>query len=69
MKQRTRKLIGTLVLVPYVSIYALGAMLGAMAILPGAPAFGQAIYYAVAGLAWIVPAAFLIKWMAKPDAA
>jgi hypothetical protein len=27
----------------------------------------QLLYYAVAGLVWVVPIAFLIRWMSRPD--
>lgn len=27
----------------------------------------QFIYFLVAGLAWVIPAAMLIRWMVKPD--
>ena len=67
MPQRLRKLIGTIVLVVFVSLYALTAMTVAAAKLPGASWLVQLAYFATAGLLWIVPAAPLIKWMQKPD--
>jgi hypothetical protein len=29
----------------------------------------EVIYYAVAGLGWVLPAMPLIRWMSRPDAA
>jgi len=67
MPQRARKLIGTIVLVVFVGLYALTAMTIAVAKLPGASGFVQLIYFLVAGLIWVVPAGALIFWMGKPD--
>jgi len=67
MPQRMRKLVGTIVLVVFVCIYALTAMTVAAAKLPGTSGWIQLLYFAVAGLLWIVPAAPLVKWMQKPD--
>ena len=67
MPQRLRKLIGTAVLVVFVSVYALTAMTVAAAKLPGTSWLVQLIYFMVAGLAWVIPAAPLVSWMQKPD--
>jgi hypothetical protein len=67
MRQRLRKLVGTIILVAFVSLYALTAMTVAAAKLPGASGWVQLIYFAVAGLLWVLPAAPLIRWMQKPD--
>lgn len=64
-----RKLIGTLILVITVPVYALIAMVVAVAVLPGVNFWWQLVYYIVAGLLWVPPAGLLIAWMAKPDAA
>lgn len=66
MPDRLRKLIGTIVLVIFVSVYALTAMTVAAAKLPGTSRLTQLVFYAVAGLAWVIPAAALIAWMQKP---
>jgi hypothetical protein len=29
----------------------------------------QALFYALAGIAWVVPAAYLTRWMVRPDPA
>jgi hypothetical protein len=67
MTIRTRKFIGTVLLVLFMVAYALIAMaLGASHIL-GGPYILQVIYFMLAGLAWIIPAGILIRWMARPD--
>ena len=67
MPQRLRKLIGTLILVVFVTLYALTAMTVAAAKLPGASGLVQLLYFVVAGLVWVVPALPLVVWMQKPD--
>jgi len=66
MTPRLKKLVGTLILVPFICLYALMAMVVATRILPDLPGYGQALFYVAAGLLWIVPAGLLIKWMSKP---
>ena len=68
MRVRTRKLIGTMVLIVFVAVYALAvASIGAGRITT-APALAQFAFFLVAGLAWVVPAGLLIRWMQRPDA-
>ncbi len=68
MRPSFRKLVGTIVLVIFVIVYALTAMTLAAAKLPGASGLIQFVFFVVAGLAWVIPAAALISWMAKPRA-
>jgi len=63
--QRVRKFIGVLLLVPYVIIYALLAMALAVKLLPDTSLLVQGVYYCVAGLLWVVPAAGIIWFMQK----
>ena len=67
MPMRLRKLIGTFVLVAFVTIYALTVMTIAAAKLPGTSGWVQLAFYIVTGLAWVIPAGALIAWMQKPD--
>jgi hypothetical protein len=67
MSQSLRKFVGTVVTALFVLIYALLAMAVAAAVLPGTSGWVQLLYYAVAGLVWVVPIAFLIRWMSRPD--
>lgn len=70
MTQRTRKLIGTILLIVTITIYSLLA-LGVAGILEvrGVNAFIEFLYYVFAGLLWVLPAGVIIKWMSKPDKA
>mgnify|MGYP003622356743 CR=1 FL=1 len=67
MSSSLRKLIGTVILVITVPIYALIAMVVAVAILPGASVWWQLVFYLVTRLLWVPPAGMLILWMAKAD--
>jgi hypothetical protein len=67
MTQRTRKLAGTIVLLLFLSIYALVAMLVAVVLQVNASKTVELIYYVVAGLLWVLPAGALITWMQRPD--
>lgn len=67
MPIRLRKFVGTVVLVIFVSFYALTVMTIAAAKLPGTPGIVQLVFYVVMGLAWVIPAALLIRWMSRPD--
>lgn len=69
MRGRFRKLIGTIIVILFVPVYALIAMALAQARpLRDAPVLLQILCYAGLGLIWIVPLMPLIKWMEKPDA-
>ena len=68
MTVRTRKFIGTIVLVVFLCVYALVVMAISVK-LPTWGVVGQTIDYAAAGLLWVIPAGLLIKWMQRPDEA
>jgi hypothetical protein len=63
---RLRILFGMTVLVAGLAVYALLAMRLAVEFLP-AGQVAALLYYAVAGMAWLYPAALLTKWMQAPD--
>lgn len=67
MRRRTRKLIGTIVMLVFVILYSLAAMSIAQGRLQDAEKLWQSVYYLVAGLAWILPLMPLIRWMERPD--
>lgn len=69
MLRRTRKLIGTLLMVVLVIGWALAAMAIAQGRIREAAHAWQMLYYVVAGMGWVVPAMFLIRWMERPDSA
>jgi hypothetical protein len=67
MQARTRKLIGTIVLLVFLVVYA-----GAVAAISAgritlAPPWAQLAFFVVAGLLWVIPAGLLIGWMQRPD--
>jgi hypothetical protein len=63
MSTRTKKLIGVVVILVWLIVYALLAMKAAIEILPTANWFVELLYYAVVGLAWIIPIGLLLPWM------
>ena len=67
MPQRLRKLVGTILLVLFVSVYALTAMTVAAAKLPGASGLAQFAFFLIAGTIWVLPAGALIAWMQRPE--
>jgi len=69
MNRRTRKFLGAGFMLAFVLVYAVCAMVAAEARpIHDAPGALQAIFYAIVGLAWILPLMPLIAWMEKPDA-
>ena len=70
MTRRQRKFVGVIVTLVIVVVWALGAMLLSLHINfdKGAPSALQWVYYAVAGMGWVLPIMPLIRWMQKPDA-
>jgi hypothetical protein len=67
MTIRTRKFIGTFALLGLVIVWSLAGMALAQAPWIAATRLGQAIFYIVAGLGWVLPAMPLISWMSRPD--
>ena len=68
MRRRTRKLIGTIVILVFVMAYGPLAMALAESRIMEAPKWAQAIAYMLIGLAWILPLLPLIRWMERRDA-
>jgi hypothetical protein len=67
MTVRRRKLIGTMVLLLFIALYAWAAAAIGAGRIALAPAWAQFAYFLVAGLAWTVPGGLLIRWMQRPD--
>ena len=61
---RLRILFGTLVLIVGLAAYGLAVAGVAAHLLPPSPLAGL-LFYAVAGMIWIVPAAWLVRWMQR----
>ena len=67
MRVRSRKLFGTIVLLLGLAAYAtLAAVIGSGRIAQ-APQWVQFAFFLTTGLAWVIPAALLIRWMQRQD--
>jgi len=70
MSSSTRKLAGTIVLLVFLTVYALMAMMVAASLeVHKTSKWVELIYYVVAGLLWVLPAGLIIGWMSRPDTA
>lgn len=68
MTSRTRKLIGAIVLLVFLAIYALLALAVAVVLQVNTTSkFVELAYYVIAGLIWVIPAAFIVSWMSRSD--
>lgn len=67
MRARTRKLIGTVALLIFLALYAWAAAAIGAGRITLAPHWVQLAYFLTAGLAWVIPAGLLIRWMQRPD--
>lgn len=68
MTIRRRKLVGTIILMVFLAVYALLAMAAAIVLqVNQASKLTELGYYVVAGLIWVVPAGGIISWMSRPD--
>lgn len=68
MNIRTRKLIGTIILILLAIGYAILATMFAVGIFGDRSTLWAFPFFLVAGMFWIVPAMFVIRWMQRPDA-
>jgi len=67
MTQRNRKLVGILLmLASIVAVLGIGTAIY-VTLLTGQPPLLLIGFFAVTGLAWIVPAMAIIRWMSRPD--
>ena len=64
---RTRKLIGTAALLVLLGVYALAVMLVAVVLQVNTSKLVELVFYIVGGLAWVWPAALLVRWMQRSD--
>jgi hypothetical protein len=69
MRIRTRKLIGTIGLLVLITAWALLAMAFAQFALRAQSTCVALLFYAVAGLGWVLPAMPIVSWMQRPDRA
>jgi hypothetical protein len=63
MTPRAKKLIGTIIMLLWLPLYAFIAMGVAAHLLPHANWYVAFFYYAVAGTLWAVPIGLLFPWM------
>ena len=68
MPIRTRKLVGAIALLAFLAVYALVAMMVAVVLQVSASKVAEIVYYPLAGLLWLPPAMWLVRWMQRPDA-
>jgi hypothetical protein len=69
MKLRTRKAIGTVLTLIWLTTYSLVMMaIGAIMVLGRGIAL-ELPFYIIAGLGWLPVEMWIIKWMSKPDPA
>ena len=68
MTQRTRKFVGTILLLVLITVYALLALAAAIVLqVRTSNHLVEVAFYVIAGLLWVLPAGVLIKWMSKSD--
>ena len=65
MSPSIKKLIGTVVILIWLPIYALVAMGVAFHVLPHANVFVAFLYYALAGTLWTIPIGLMFPWMQR----
>ncbi len=66
MHVRTRKLIGTIVLLLFLAAYATAAAVIGSGRIALAPQWVQFAFFLAAGLLWVIPAGLLVRWMQRP---
>ncbi len=69
MTIRTRKLIGAVLLLLLVAVWALLAMAVAQFVFSSTNSIAAWIYYVLAGMGWVLPAMPLVRWMSGPQKA
>ncbi len=68
MSIRTRKLVGAVLLLVVISVYALLALAVAIVLqVNQSSKLIELAYYFVAGTIWVIPAGAIISWMSRPD--
>lgn len=63
MSPRLKKLIGTILMLVWIFVYALVAIGVARHVLPHAHWAVALLYYALAGMLWAVPVGLMFPWM------
>lgn len=66
MPVRLKKLIGTVIIVALMVLYALVATTISTYRLADSAWYVHLLYFFVTGILWVVPAMFVIRWMERP---
>jgi hypothetical protein len=67
MRGRTRKLIGTMLLVIALPVYSMVVIGAAGAMLASASTLVLTLFFLVTGLIWVLPAMALVSWMMRGE--
>ncbi|WP_417309887.1 DUF2842 domain-containing protein [Devosia sp.] len=67
MTLRTRKLLGTMMIPASLVIYSALAVWVYLSFLEGAVWWVLIGFFAIAGMGWFFPAAWIISWMSRPE--
>ena len=67
MRARTRKLIGTMLLVIALPVYSMVVIGAAGAMLASASTLVLTLFFLVTGLIWVLPAMALVSWMMRGE--
>ncbi len=67
MTSRSRKLVGAVLLLAFLAVYALLVMMVAVVLQVRESKLLELAFYIIGGLAWVVPAGALVWWMQRPD--
>jgi hypothetical protein len=63
MTPHAKKLVGAIVTIVWIPVYAFIAMGIGVHVLPHASALSEFIYYALSGTLWILPIGLMLPWM------
>lgn len=66
MTSPTRRFAGSMILVVFVLVYVFFATAVGDVVMATKSGWVQFAYFAVAGIAWVGPAAWLVRWMYRP---
>ena len=67
MRQRARKLLGTVAIIALLIVYPLAVMELYVSTMMSLPWWAAIVVLCVAGLLWFYPASWVVRWMSKPD--
>ncbi len=65
LNAKVRRLIGGLLFILFLAFYVVLVIAVSYGILPGKSQGFQLIFMAIAGTIWVIPGAWIIKWLAK----